>query len=77
SKPEVNAETIRGVFSGRITDARRDAILINAAGALVVGDRAGDFRTGIGLAGELIDSGAAAKKLHELKEMSNSFEKAS
>jgi anthranilate phosphoribosyltransferase len=75
--PEVNAETIRGVFSGKITGARRDAILLNAAGALIVGGRADSFRTGVGLAGELIDSGAAAKKLQELKEISNSFGKAS
>ena len=74
--PEVNAETINGVFAGKITGARRDAILLNAAGALVIGGKADDFRTGIGLAGELIDSGAAAKKLQELKEMSNSFGKA-
>jgi anthranilate phosphoribosyltransferase len=74
--PEVNAETIRGVFSGKITGARRNAILLNSAGALVVGGKADDFRTGIDLAGELIDSGAAAKKLQALKEMSNSFGKA-
>ena len=73
STPEVNAETVRGVFSGKIKGARRRAILLNAAGALVVGGRADDFRTGISLAGELIDSGAAARKLQELKEMSHSF----
>ena len=77
STPEVNAETIREVFSGKITGPRREAILLNAAGALVVGARAVDFRAGISLAAELIDSGAAAKKLGELKEMSNSFGKAS
>jgi len=74
--PEVNAETINGVFSGKVKDARRDAVILNAAGALIVGGKADDFRTGISLAGELIDSGAAAEKLQELKEMSNSFGKA-
>jgi len=73
SKPEVNAETIRGVFSGKITDAKRNAILLNAAGALVVGGKVDDFQAGIALAGELIDSGAATKKLQALKEMSHSF----
>jgi len=71
--PDVNAETIHGVFAGSITGPRRDAILINAAGALIVGGKADDFKAGIALAGELIDSGAAAKKLGELKEMSNAF----
>ena len=75
--PQANAETILGIFSGKITGARRSAILINAAGALVVGGKADDFRAGIDLAGELIDSGAAAKKLNELKEMSHSFGKTS
>jgi anthranilate phosphoribosyltransferase len=75
SKPEVNAETIRSVFSGKITDSKRSAILLNAAGALVVGGKASDFREGIALAGELIDSGDATKKLQALKEMSHSFGK--
>ncbi|MCL2660968.1 MAG: anthranilate phosphoribosyltransferase [Acidobacteriaceae bacterium] len=73
--PEVNAETINGVFAGKITGPHREAILLNAAGALVIGGKADGFRTGIGLAAELIDSGAAASKLRELKEMSNSFGK--
>ena len=75
SKPGVNAETNRGVFSGKITDAKRSAILLNAAGALVVGGKASDFQAGIALAGELIDSGAATQKLQALKEMSHSFGK--
>jgi len=73
--PLVNAETINGVFSGKISGARRDAILLNAAGALIVGGKVNDFKTGIALAGDLIDSGSSAKKLNELKEMSNSFGK--
>ena len=71
--PDVNAATINGVFSGKITGPRRDAILLNSAGALVVGGKADGFEGGIKLARELIDSGAAAKKLQELVEMSNSF----
>jgi len=73
--PEVNAETIRGVLSGEVTGPRRDAIVLNAAGALVIGGKADDFSAGIDLAGELIDSGQAARKLEELVTMSNSFEK--
>ena len=71
--PAVNAETIHGVFSGKTKGPKRDAIVLNAAGALVVGGKADDFRGGISLAGELIDSGAASKKLGELKDMSHSF----
>jgi len=72
--PDVNAETINGVFTGKITGARRDAIVLNAAGALVVGEKSTDFKTGVALAKDLLDSGFAAKKLDELREMSNSFE---
>ncbi|MCL2099742.1 MAG: anthranilate phosphoribosyltransferase [Oscillospiraceae bacterium] len=71
--PDVNAETINGVFSGKIKGPRRDAVVLNAAGALIVGGKAADFKTGITLACELIDSGKAAAKLRELNEMSNSF----
>lgn len=73
--PETNATTIKGVFAGTITGPRRDAVILNAAGALIVGGKADCFQTGITLASELIDSGAATIKLQELKEMSNSFGK--
>lgn len=71
--PEENAQTIRGVFSGAITGPRRNAIVLNAAGALKVGGRAASFEEGIALANTLIESGAAQEKLHRLCEMSNSF----
>ena len=71
--PDVNAATIEDVFAGKVTDARRSAIVLNAAGALIVGGKAEDFKAGIALAGELIDSGTAALKLKQLREMSNRF----
>lgn len=71
--PEENAKTILGVFSGEITGPRRNAIVLNAAGALKVGGKATSFEEGILIAGNLIDSGAAYEKLNQLKEMSNSF----
>ena len=64
--PEENAETIKGVFSGKITGPRKDAIILNAAGALVVGGKAKDFAEGIEKAREIIESGKAEKKLQEL-----------
>lgn len=71
--PEENAKTILGVFSGEISGPRRDVIVLNAAGALKIGGKAATFAEGITLAKQLIDSGAAAEKLRELREMSNSF----
>lgn len=71
--PEENAACIRGVFAGKISGPQRDAILLNAAGALMIGERAGSFQEGIELARTLIDSGAAARKLSELSEASHSY----
>lgn len=71
--PEVNAQCIRDVFAGKIKGPRRDAILINAAGALLIGGRAADFKEGIRLAADLIDSGAAGKKLQQLSEASHAY----
>ena len=71
--PEENAATIRGVFNGSIRDARRDAVLINAAGALVVGDKAKGFDEGITMVRKIIDDGLAAAKLEELVQRSNAF----
>jgi anthranilate phosphoribosyltransferase len=73
--PEENAETIRDVFAKKIIGPHRDAVVLNSAGALVVGGVAEDFKQGITLANELIDTGAAERKLKELVEMSNSFSK--
>ena len=72
-EPEVNAACIRDVFARKLVGPRRDAILLNAAGALMIGGRAADFKEGIGLAAELIDSGAAARKLKELSEASQDY----
>jgi anthranilate phosphoribosyltransferase len=46
---------------------KRDIVLLNAAAALVVADRAADLREGIALAAESIDSGAALNALEKFK----------
>ena len=72
--PQENAETITGVFSGKITGPRKDAIVFNAAGALVVGGKADGFSEGVALARELIESGAAKEKLEALRARSNALQ---
>ena len=72
--PEENAATIRGVFSGEIRDARRDAVLLNAAGAMIIGDKAADFKEGIEKVASIIDSGLASAKLEELVARSQAFQ---
>ena len=73
--PQENADMIRGVFSGKLQGPRREAVILNSAGALVIGGKADNFREGIRLAGELIDSGAAQKTLQQLYEASHDYAK--
>jgi len=74
--PKENAETIISVFTGKNKGAARDAIILNTAGALIVGGKAAGFHEGVGLASELLDSGSALAKLMELRDMSQSFRRA-
>ncbi|MBI3650384.1 MAG: anthranilate phosphoribosyltransferase [Acidobacteria bacterium] len=60
-----NAEMIIRLLDGEAS-ARRDIVLLNAAAALVVGNRAKDFHAGIELAVASLDSGAAMAKLQSL-----------
>jgi anthranilate phosphoribosyltransferase len=60
-----NARILRSVLEGEISP-RRDAVLLNAAGALVVADRAEDLREGADIAARAIDSGAALARLEAL-----------
>jgi anthranilate phosphoribosyltransferase len=63
--PVDNAETIRRIFSGA-EGGKRDAVLLNAAGAIAAGGLARDLGEGVGLAREAIDSGAAGERLEAL-----------
>jgi anthranilate phosphoribosyltransferase len=63
--PAENAQAIREVFAGE-DGGRRNAILLNAAGAIAAGGHAADLREGLEVAREAIDSGAAGKRLEEL-----------
>jgi len=69
--PEVNAQIARDVLSGK-PGACRDVVVLNAALAIVAGEKAPDIREGVKLAADCIDSGRAVKKLQALIEMSNS-----
>jgi anthranilate phosphoribosyltransferase len=64
--PDENAAVIRAVFSGEEQGARRDAILLNAAGAIAAGGHAEDLREGLEVARAAVDSGAAEERLGEL-----------
>jgi anthranilate phosphoribosyltransferase len=63
--PAENADAIRRVFAGE-RGGKRDAVLLNAAGAIAAGGHAADLREGMEAARVALDSGAAASRLDEL-----------
>lgn len=63
--PAENAAALRALLDGA-PGAYRDAVLLNAAAALVVAGRAGDLRDGVARAAASIDSGAAKARLAAL-----------
>jgi anthranilate phosphoribosyltransferase len=60
--PSENAAAIRTVLAGE-GGPRRDAILLNAAAALVVAGMAGDLAEGLDLAARSVDTGQALDRL--------------
>ena len=65
-----NAVALRALLDGA-TGAYRDIVLLNAAAALIVADRAADLAEGAALAAAVIDDGRAAKALADLVEATN------
>jgi anthranilate phosphoribosyltransferase len=64
--PAENAAAIRAVFSGTEDGGRRDAVLLNAAGAIAAAGHADDLRDGFALARETLAAGAAGERLEQL-----------
>ncbi|MGC4098430.1 MAG: anthranilate phosphoribosyltransferase [Nitrospira sp.] len=63
--PEDNARIAKEILQGR-KGPRRDIVCLNAAPAMVVGQKAKTLKDGFLLAQQTIDSGAAAEKLDRL-----------
>jgi anthranilate phosphoribosyltransferase len=63
--PAENAAALRHVFEGA-DGGRRNAILLNAAGAIAAAGHAADLREGLEIARETVDSGAAVERLEQL-----------
>jgi anthranilate phosphoribosyltransferase len=63
------AEVLQRILAGE-KGPRRDIAALNAAAALVVGEKARDLREGLALAAEAIDSGKARKTLAALVDAS-------
>ena len=63
--PGENAEAFRALLDGA-KSAYRDAVLLNSAAALVVADKVTDLKSGVEMAAESIDSGAAKARVEAL-----------
>lgn len=68
--PQANAVAIERLLAGD-QGPYRDIVMMNAAGAFIVAGKVDDLKSGVALAGELIDSGKARATLDKLIEVSN------
>ena len=65
-----NAEIVLNILKGEISP-RRDIVLMNASAALICGGKAKDFKEGVRIASNSIDSLEALKRLNMLREYTN------
>lgn len=65
-----NAKIIRELFSGQ-KGARRDLLVLNAAAALYVAQKADSLEQGVLMAAQLLDSGKVLEKLDQFIEATN------
>jgi anthranilate phosphoribosyltransferase len=63
--PAENAATIRAIFAGA-TGPKREAVLLNAGGAIAAGGHARDLKEGYAAARGALESGAAGERLEAL-----------
>lgn len=69
--PEENAEITRRILSGEERGPKRQAVCLNAGAAFYIAGKTGTMEEGVRLAEQLLDSGAAEKKLREFIEETN------
>jgi anthranilate phosphoribosyltransferase len=65
--PEENAGTILDVLAGRRRDGARSAVLLNAAAAIYVADRAASYEDALGAAERALDGGMGMQALEALR----------
>lgn len=69
--PAENAEITKAILKGEEKGPKRQAVCFNAGAALYIAGKAETMEAGVRMAKELIDSGAALKKLEEFIQESN------
>ena len=69
--PEQNAQTTHDILAGKITDARRTSVLLNAGCGLYAANAVSSIEEGVKKAAEMIDSGRALAVLDSFITVSN------
>ena len=69
--PQENAEITKAILNGTEKGSKRNAVCMNAGAALYIAGKAETLEDGVKLAEQLIDGGAAMKKLEEFIARSN------
>ena len=69
--PEENAAITRAILSGEEKGAKRQAVCLNTGASLYITGKAATIEEGVRMAEQLIDSGAAMKKLEEFVQETN------
>lgn len=69
--PAENAEITKAILRGEEKGSKRQAVCLNAGAALYIAGKAETMEVGVRMAEELIDNGAALKKLDEFIACSN------
>ena len=68
--PAYNARLTTDILSKKLVGAKLDIVLLNAAAALIIDEKARDFKDGIEMARWAIVSGAAQEKLEQIIKVS-------
>lgn len=69
--PASNGARLRAVLSGEESGAYRDAVLLNAAAALLIADQVESLKEGVQMAADSLDSGKALSKLEGLAKVTS------
>lgn len=71
--PDDNAQITRDILSGRITDAKRDTIVLNSALCFYISGKTASVEDGVSLAANIIDSGRAKAQLDKYISLTNQY----
>lgn len=72
--PKENAQITRDILTGKITGAKRNAVVLNAAACIYIADKAESLAAAVKVAEDAIDSGKALEVLDKFVELTNMIE---